>query len=82
MSVSTPPALSKLQFLMQICNGVAVLVIGYESYHVYHSYYTVRLCLNVCDPHQTLHIPVSAKLWMLLQSFKSSRPVKKQMLVK
>jgi len=83
MSVSTPPAFSKLQFLMQICKSVAVLVIGHESsHHMYHSYYTVRLCLKVCDPHRTLHIPVNVKLWMLLQSLKSSRPVKKQMLLK
>jgi len=82
MSVCTPSALSKLQFLMQICSSVAVLVIGYESSHnVYHSYYTVQMWLTVCD-HWTLHMPVYAKLWMLLQSFKSSRPVKKQMLVK
>lgn len=83
MSVSTPPALSKLQFLMQICNSVAVLVIGHESlHHVYHCYDTVGLCWKVCDPHRTLHIPVNAKLWMLLQSLKSSRRLKKQMLVK
>jgi len=72
MSVSSPPALPKLQFLIQICNSVAVLVIGYQSsHHVYHSYYTVRLCWKVCDLHPTLHVPVNAKLWMLLQSLKS-----------